>query len=241
MSRQVAERPPTRRRPRGWAEEQSALTYAIVRMVCALLFRFWIRSYRLIGAQNVPAGGGLFLVANHTTGMDPFLLGYPVSQRKMRGPGKIELFENPFWGWIMRKIGMFPLRQGVADAAAVRTMVELYRKGRLVAVFPEGGRSETGELMPFNPDFARLVIKLKAPVIPAAIAGGKELLPIGKLIPRWHSPVVVIYGEQIDLSGFHDRELTPEIVQEAADLMHDRVAALLEVARAERARLLPGR
>jgi hypothetical protein len=42
-------------------------------------------------------------------------------------------------------------------------------------VFPEGGRSNNGELQPFIPDFARLIIKLKAPLVPAAVAGGRTL------------------------------------------------------------------
>lgn len=241
MAHDVADQTETRERfrPNGWTQQQSVLVYRIAQLLSALLFRVVIRHFRIIGAEKVPAQGGMFLIANHTTGLDPFLLAYPVKQRLVRGPGRIELFENPFWGFLMRKLGMFPLRQGVADAAAVRTMMELYRHGRLVAVFPEGGRSRTGELDPFNPDFARLVIKLKAPLVPAAVAGGRELLPVGKLIPRWHSPVVVVYGEVFDLSQFYGQERSREALQQAADLMQERVAALLEIARAERARL-PG-
>jgi len=224
-------------RPKGWAGLQSPFVYRLAQALCYILFRFWVRYYRFIGTERVPAEGGGFLVANHTTGMDPFLVGYPVKQRMIRGPGKIELFAHPFWGWLMRKLGIFPLRQDVADAAAVRTMVELYRAGQMVAVFPEGGRSKTGELQEFNPGFTRLVIKLKAPVTPVAVAGGTELLPIGKLIPRRHSPVTVIYGEPFDLSEFYGQELTPPTLERATNKMRDQVAGLLVVAHTERAML----
>ena len=46
------------------------------------------------------------------------------------------------------------------------------------------GCSETGKLMPFFPDFARLAMRLNARIIPAGIAGGAALLPVGSRIPR---------------------------------------------------------
>lgn len=222
------------RRHKGWSEQQSVFWFRVACVLVGLLLRFWVRGYRAIGADNVPSAGGAFLIANHTTAMDPFLLGYPVRQRMPRGPGKIELFKNPIFSYFMRKIGMFPLRQDVADAAAVRAMVELYRHGRLVIIYPEGGRSPSGAMKPFNPAFTRLVIKLKAPIMPAAIAGGRELLPIGSLLPRPNTPVVVAYGEPFDLSQFYGRELTPEVLQEATAILEERVAEQRELAYGER-------
>jgi 1-acyl-sn-glycerol-3-phosphate acyltransferase len=163
--------------------------------------------------------------------MDPFILGLPISQRMLRGPGKVELFENPVFGWVLRKLGIFPIRQDVADAAAVRTMVELYRSGGVVVVYPEGGRSETGELQPFFPEFARLAIKLKAPLVPAGIAGGRELLPIGAWIPRYNSPVAVVYGPPFELSEFYGQPLTEDIGKQAAAIMEQKVSALVAEAR----------
>jgi 1-acyl-sn-glycerol-3-phosphate acyltransferase len=199
-----------------------------------LLFRYWVRPFRATGANNVPPAGGAFLIANHTSAMDPFILAYPVRRRMPWGPAKIELFKNSILGYLMRKIGMFPIRQGSADAGAVRTMVELYRGGRIVIVYPEGGRSKSGELQPFFPEFARLVIKLKAPIVPAAIAGGPELLPIGSRMPRRGTPVVVKYGEAFELKDFYDTDLNPEILRKASERMRTRVLALLEGAREER-------
>lgn len=228
------------RRPRrgAWIDRQSVFWYRFVRILGGLLLRYWVRCFRADGADRVPAEGGKFIVANHTSGMDPFLLGYPLSHRIILwGPGKVELFKHPVAAYVMRKIGMFPLRQGGADAAAVRTMVELYRAGKTVIIFPEGGRSETGAMKPFVPDFARLVIKLRAPLVPAAIAGARELLPIGRFVPRFRSPVAVRYGDVFELSEFYQRTLTPELASEAAQIMQERVAELLALARSERKRL----
>ena len=220
-----------------WADEQSVLFYRMAFIVFHTIYRFWVRCYRSFGEENVPKSGSIFVLANHTTGMDPFLLGYGALDRMLCGPGKIELFVSPFWGWAMRKIGMFPLRQKVADAASVRTMIELYRSGRAVVIFPEGGRSRTGELQPFVPDVTRLMIRMKARAVPCAVAGGTQLLPMGARFIRRRTPVVVGFGPEIDLSEFYSRQLTPELVAEATELLHDRVAALLTEAERRRAQM----
>lgn len=178
----------------------------------------------------------MFLIANHTSAMDPIILGFAVRHRMLRGPGKVELFRDPVTSWIIRKLGIFPLSRNGADAAGVRAMVELYRSGKLVAVYPEGGRSESGELKPVEPGFARLAIRLKAPLIPAAIAGGKELLPIGSVLPRRGTSVAVVFGEVFALDTFYGKPLTPETLGEAADVIQDRIARLLVIAREEVAR-----
>jgi 1-acyl-sn-glycerol-3-phosphate acyltransferase len=194
----------------------------------------------VLGLEHIPRTGGAFLIANHTSSLDPIVLGVPVNGRLLTGPGKIELFEKPFFAYVLRLLGMFPLRQGGADAAAVRTMVEFFRAGRIVIVYPEGGRSENGEIQPFNPDFARLVLKLQAPVVPAGIAGVKELLPIGSWLPHMNRPVVVAYGEPIDLSPYYGRHPSPEQIEQASTLMFERVSALVQYARHEHVRRFGG-
>lgn len=227
-----------RARSSRWVDQQSVFWYRFGFVLVIWLFRFWIRRYRAIGAEHVPARGGAFLVANHTSGMDPFILGCPIRWRMLRGPGKEELFANPLFGYFMRKIGMFPLRQNVADAAAVRTMVEVYRSGKVVVVYPEGGRSDDGRLQPFSADFARLIIRLRAPIVPAGIAGGAQLLPIGSFLPRPGTPVVVVYGEPYELAEFYGQKVGVETAERAAAIMRDRVAELMRVAEEERSRML---
>ena len=226
---------------KGWIDQQSVLWYRVLYTLLSLYFRLWGRGIHVFGGDNVPRFGGSFVVANHSSYLDPLILGRSVEHRIFRGPGKAELFQNRPLAFAMRKIGIFPLRQGVADPGGIRTMVELYRKGACVIVFPEGGRTRDGQLQPFFPDFARLMIKLKAPLIPAAIAGAAEMLPVGRAVPRRGVPIVVVYGERFDLSEFYGRKLTPELAEDAAGMVRDHVAALLEEARARAEALTPSR
>jgi 1-acyl-sn-glycerol-3-phosphate acyltransferase len=172
--------------------------------------------------------------------MDPLLVGSAVPHRMLSGPGKEILFSNPVFSYLMRKIGIFPLKPGGADAAAVRTMVDLYRHDRVVVIYPEGGRSPIDEMMPFTPDFTRLLIKLRAPIIPAGIAGAAELLPIKSWVPRPGRPIVIVFGECFELTQFYGRPSTPELLAEATEILQGRVAELIDRARAERDVLLRG-
>jgi 1-acyl-sn-glycerol-3-phosphate acyltransferase len=223
--------------PRRWADKQSRAWYEVIRFLLRLIFRFYVRRFRAYGAAHVPPHGAAFLVANHTSGIDPLLIGLAVPQRVLLGPGKIELFANPIFAYIMEKIGIFPLHQGTADAAAVRTMVEAYRKGRVVVVYPEGGRSKTGEMIPFMEDFTRLVLRLQAQLIPAGIAGARELLPLGDWIPRPNTACTVVIGEPFDLSDFGTRDLDAEVIAEATAVLWNRVHDMVQEAENRRGEL----
>ncbi|MGH2447538.1 MAG: lysophospholipid acyltransferase family protein [Chloroflexota bacterium] len=203
----------------GLAKEQNQTFYRIIRVFFTLLFRYWVRCFRVTGAVCIPSEGGAFLIANHSSALDPFVLAAPVKNRILVGPGKIELFRHPVVGFLMKKLGIFPLRRDVIDSAAVRTMVGEYRAGRVVIVYPEGGRSKTGDLLAFDEGFARLAIKLRAPLIPAGMSGAREVLPIGRLIPRRNTPLAVCYGRQFDLSRFYGQDLTESLLAEAAETM----------------------
>ncbi|HZU14379.1 MAG TPA: lysophospholipid acyltransferase family protein [Chloroflexota bacterium] len=232
-------RPTTRATPRRWTDDQNLLVYRLVSALTSLLLRVWVRYFRAVGAENLPSTGGAFLVANHTSGLDPFLLGVSVPQRVMTGPGKVELFKNPLVAWVMRRIGIFPLQQGVADTGAVRTMIARFRQGDIVIVYPEGGRSRTGSLQPFNPDFTRLVLKLRAPVIPAGIAGARDVLPVGELIPHRNTAVAVVIGSMLDLAPFEGRTLDAATLQEATAVLEAAVSGCLDEADKVRQELAP--
>jgi len=225
-------RPKTHRAPRrkSFAEQQSLFLFRFMAVFIGWLLRFWIRRFATQGTDLVPESGSVFLIGNHTSGLDPFLVAYPLRRRTPHGPGKVELFESPLIGYILRSLGIFPIRQGVADAGAVRAMIQLYRAGEVVIVFPEGGRSESGEMQAFNPDFARLVIRMRARILPVGIVGARDALPMGHYIPRPNTRVAVVYGEPFELDRYYDTELTPEIAAEAARVLESRVGEMVDKA-----------
>lgn len=189
-----------------------------------------------VGIENVPRESGVILVANHRSMADAAAI-YMTCPGRLAGPAKAELFPVPVFGRVLRWVGAFPVHRDGMDHRAARSLVDAYRAGRAVLVFPEGHRNQDPELLPFSPNVARLAIKLQAPVIPVGIAGTEHVLQPGHRFPR-RSRVVVVYGKPLDLSEFYNRPLSPDDSARAAARMRDRVGTMTERATSERLRIL---
>jgi 1-acyl-sn-glycerol-3-phosphate acyltransferase len=154
---------------------------------------------KVFGIQNVPRTGGALIVSNHQSFLDPALLGARLP-RPMSYMAKSELFENRLLSWLIRSLGAFPVRQGAGDIRAIKETVHRLQEGRILNIFPEGSRTETGEIMPMEPGAALVVRKAGVPIVPAAIIGSYEAWPKGKKIFRRH-PIRIAYGPPLDVKG----------------------------------------
>ncbi len=154
------------------------------------------------GLERLPKGTAFVLTPNHLSYMDtPALLStVPVDFRFL---AKEELFRIPFLGWHLEKAGhvAVPLED---PRAALKTLSKaaqtMQEEGLSLLVFPEGGRSESGVLQEFQDGAAYLAIKAQAPVVPVALIGTREVLPMhGKKFTA--GPVKVVFGEPIPTLG----------------------------------------
>lgn len=205
-----------------------------------LLIGLWSGRIRGFGMHHVPRDHGVFIIANHTSAIDPFVLTISMGESvPLRGPGKRELFKNRLASFLLRKVGIFPLERDGLDPTSVRTMLELYRAGSIIELYPEGGRSPTGELRRFDRGFTRFILKLRAPLVPVGIAGANEFLPMHTLIPRRVKPMVAVFGQEFDLSEFYGPKPSDETIERATAVLEDQVRTMVKQARAIRAGALP--
>jgi 1-acyl-sn-glycerol-3-phosphate acyltransferase len=156
--------------------------------------------------------------ANHTSYMDTPVV-FASLPFQFRILAKKELWGLPFIGWYLDRSGQVPIdtenpRATLSSfAAAVRTL----RAGLSVFVFPEGGRTSSGELQPFLNGAAYLALRAQAPLVPIALVGVYDLLPIhtGHFYPAPDGrPMRLIFGEPIPTAGRSPREseaLTEEL------------------------------
>jgi 1-acyl-sn-glycerol-3-phosphate acyltransferase len=151
-----------------------------VRAVKRVLTPVVLRTLRVeaAGAAHVPGTGGVVLAANHLSLLDPFLIA-AASPRPPWFLGKEELAEGVV-GAFTRRLGMVAVRRGTADRTVLEVLVGHLRAGAVVAIFPEGSRSVTGQLYQFRGGMARLAAAAQAPVIPVAIAGTDVVWPRGQ-------------------------------------------------------------
>lgn len=184
---------------------------------------------RVEGRDHVPATGRVILASNHVSYIDNYLL----SGATPRPPcflGKAELAEGLF-GWFNQTMGMVPVARGKGDWAAINTAVGLLRNGEVVALFPEGTRSLTGELFKFRSGMARIAAAAQAPVVPVGLLGTRGIWPPGER-PKVRRPetgvAVVRYGEPIappDESARSRRAFTAKVRGAVAELAGQRLAA----------------
>jgi 1-acyl-sn-glycerol-3-phosphate acyltransferase len=159
------------------------------------------------GLEHIKAGQGYVLVSNHLSYMDTptILASIPVDFRFL---AKEELFKIPFMGDHLKRAGHIavPLDDPRASiktlSLAAKTIQSL---GISLLVFPEGGRSDTGELQDFKDGAAYLAIKAEAPVVPLAVIGTRKVLPMhGKKITA--GKVRLIIGAPIATTGLTTRD-----------------------------------
>jgi 1-acyl-sn-glycerol-3-phosphate acyltransferase len=163
----------------------------------------------ITGAEHVPPGGGVLLAANHLSIFDTLVIPW-VNIAKVRlevvwAPAKAELFAIPVINHIIASWGAFPVQRGGRDVHAMRRLVELMRREK-VMLFPEGTRSADGWLGPGNRVVGKLIYLARPTVIPTAILGTDRLLAKGRLIPRVFSKLEVRFGPPLDLERYYAAE-----------------------------------
>ncbi len=169
--------------------------YGFAHVVVTAIVRATFR-FRIVGAEKVPASGGMVLAANHISNFDPPFLGIAMP-RPVWFMAKVELFAMPGLGTLIRWLNAFPVDRKAGGTAAVRASLRMLKEGRAVVIFPEGGRNVTGTNEE-KAGAAFLAAASGAPVVPAAIVGTRKLRPFAKVTVIFGDPVHVTRNRQSD-------------------------------------------
>jgi 1-acyl-sn-glycerol-3-phosphate acyltransferase len=182
------------------------LGWLLCRPILALLFQ--LKTYR---RHYVPRRGGVLLVSNHQSYLDPVLVGVYLP-RPMSFLAKSELFRNRLFSWLIRSLNAFPVRQGAGDVGAVKEMIKRLREGHMLNIFPEGSRTENGEMGPMEPGAALVVRKAGVPIVPCVVDGSFKAWPKGQKFPKPHR-VSVMFGPPLQIDGLKAQQITQLIDQ----------------------------
>jgi 1-acyl-sn-glycerol-3-phosphate acyltransferase len=187
-----------------------------------VLYRPWVK-----GLENIPVEGPAIFASNHLSFSDHFFLPLKVP-RQITFLAKADYFNGPgLKGWLMaaffRGAGQIPIERsgGRASEAALRTGMNVLKRGELLGIYPEGTRSPDGRLYRGKTGVARMALESGVPVIPVAMIGTHKVQPPGKLIPRF-GKVGVVIGKPLDFSRYEGmatdrfvlRSVTDEIMYE---------------------------
>ncbi len=166
------------------------LARAFARTVYLLAFRG-----RVLGVKNVPRKGGVLLVSNHQSFIDPILASL-VFDRECNFMARESLFYHRAFAWLISAMNAFPVRRGTADMRAVKETLRRLKKGQMVLVFPEGTRTTDGRIGELQPGAAAIAKQAKATVVPTMIEGAYNVWPRQALLPR-PARVIVRYAPPI--------------------------------------------
>jgi 1-acyl-sn-glycerol-3-phosphate acyltransferase len=161
--------------------------------------------------------------ANHSSALDIPVL-YVALPFQFRILAKLELFRLPFLGWHLKRSGQIPIdrtdpRHSLRSLSAASQTV---KAGMPLVVFPEGGRSADGHIQPFLGGTFYVAIKAQVPIVPMAIIGTLEALPMNTYVIR-PTPFRLIVGDPIPTTGMVSRDmeaLSQRVHQAMSDLYY---------------------
>ena len=195
------------------------MLWVLVRALAWLFF-----GYRVVG--GVPKRGGLLVAANHASYFDIPLLGCGMARRAWY-LGRSDLFIPGVKG-ILKWLGWIPLKLGRLDRKAFERAISLIKAGKVVVIFPEGGRTLDGQLRHAKAGLGMIVAQTGCPVVPAYLKGTFDVLPAGAKRPRFHR-VSVSFGPPLSFPREGNTE-SKTFYREVSRVVMERIAALGGVA-----------
>lgn len=178
-----------------------------IQRICRPFLKLFYR-VEVIGNPFCTESGPVVLCPNHTSYMDVPVL-YLTLKRPPHFMAKEELFHFKPMGWFLKKCGAFPVKRGTGDMAAIKKALYVLKQGELLAIFPQGTRTESVEVDEAKAGAVFIASMAKAPIVPVAITGGY----------RFRAKVKIHFGEPIYFDKSHKKYSTEEIKEISLILM----------------------
>jgi 1-acyl-sn-glycerol-3-phosphate acyltransferase len=210
-------------------DRNGRIQHGFARLWSWLILHTIFSPVKITGLDRIDRSRPHVYAANHISALDIPLL-YVHLPFQFRIMAKKELFRYPFMGWHLRRSGQIPVDSASATAS-MRSLMKAVRSlqaGMPLVVFPEGGRSASGQIQPFMSGAFYIAIKAGVDVVPMAIVGTYEVLRMNSFHIR-PGRMELVVGEPISTEGYGLRDmdvLAARVRKAVEDLYysHSRVA-----------------
>jgi len=155
------------------------LQHRMARLWSQLIMKTILSPVKVTGMERVDLSKPRVYAVTHSSALDIPIL-YVHLPFQFRIIFKSELLSYPFVGWHLKRSGQVCINQQnpAASIGAIKSALKSLRGGKPLVIFPEGGRTRDGRLQPFLPGAFFLAIKAQADIVPIALVGTFELLPM---------------------------------------------------------------
>lgn len=189
--------------------------YLSAKFVGIILFKI-LFYLEVKGREYIPKKGPFILASNHTSYLDPIVLGIS-SPRPLNYLAKISLFKNRIFASLIRIFGAIPLERESSFSYTLRSALTLLKEKKGVVIFPEGTRSEDGVIKDGKGGVGFLSIKSHAPVIPVKIKGTGKALPVKEKFVK-PTKVKVIIGPPLYFEKGNYSEIGKIVMEKVREL-----------------------
>jgi 1-acyl-sn-glycerol-3-phosphate acyltransferase len=219
---------PDKKQP-SWQQEKMGLSYRLGWLFFRAVFATYFR-WQHFNPERVPLTGPVILASNHASFIDPPLVGSAL-QRPVHYLARDTLFRRRGVRELLHSWNAVPVDREGGGAAGLRTILETLEAGKAIIMFPEGTRSQNGELQRARSGIGLIVIRSSAPVVPVRVFGTAAALSRQHRFPRPRK-VEVKYGMVLDLTDLRkearccSKARLKQLYQEIADSLMAAIAKL---------------
>lgn len=192
------------------------------------LFKLYLLVWHRLGirgAEHIPDDGGVMIASNHASYLDPPVVGVGYRKRPVHFMARNTLWKPGFGTWWMNSVGCIPVSRGTGDRKALTMTIRLLKEGKVVSMFPEGTRTEDGELQTAKGGIGFIIEKSKCVVVPAYIDGSYKSHPKGAKFIK-PTKLWITYGKPITQEDFQALGTGRDAYDAHAALIMERIAEL---------------
>jgi 1-acyl-sn-glycerol-3-phosphate acyltransferase len=210
---------------RAFAQTEMQGVYGVCHYLLNASFEMFFRG-EVVGLDNLPRSGAFLMAANHASHLDPPFIGSQVP-RQMCFFARKTLWSGRLLSWWLDAVGTIPVdRDGGQDVGALKRVLRALADGKVMILFPEGTRSPDGQLQTPKPGVGFIVAKTQVPVVPVRIFGSFEAFGKGAKLPKFGTPITIVFGHPIPPSVYDDPKAGKERFQIASARIMAEIAKL---------------
>ena len=209
--------------PFGFLDSSGRILHGFARFWSRLIMGTILCPVKVTGLDRIDATRPHVIAANHASALDIPIL-YANLPFQFRIVFKSELLAYPIVGWHLKRSGQVCIDQQnpAKSIASIRSALKSLKAGMPLVIFPEGGRTPDGEIKPFLSGAFFLAIKAQVDIVPVALVGTFDLLPMNTYHIKCR-PLEMRVGEPIPTQGLtlRDMETLSARVEKELRRLHD--------------------